>query len=134
MNRTQEIIKLRKDKTTLKEIGKKFSITKQRVSQILQTKGISGRVLEKKTITTSCKICKKEVQSYIPRRFCSQRCYGISRRINPNKPLTRKEKNKRNRERYKTDPEYRARINSASVKWRKSYPQDRHREALDRLK
>lgn len=81
MTRTEEIIKLRQEKLTLKKIGEKFGISRQRVHRILERNGIKGRFYAER-ITTPCGICGEPIIHYlkIPRKFCSFKCRDDARR------------------------------------------------------
>lgn len=80
--RENEIIGLRKGGMTYADISKKFNISRQRVTQILDKSGNRGR-LHNKTIDKICQTCNKEFQIYkneVAKRkdrgkFCNRECY-----------------------------------------------------------
>ncbi len=84
MDRTKEIIALRKSGLTLEKIGAKFNITKERVRQILFKTDTPKRFL--KSLEGICKKCGENFNYYpsqkIKKRgvFCSRECWEKRKR------------------------------------------------------
>lgn len=72
------MVKLRVAGKSLKEIGKKYNLSKQRVQQIL---GNTGWVNEKPVLKKKCKIRGSSFETKIEKiMYCSTYCSGIGRR------------------------------------------------------
>lgn len=85
MNRTQEIIDYIKNGLTIEQVGGKFGVSKQRISQIIKPYREELKPYYKKPksrgrrdfVKFRCRYCGEEVVShhryYVP-AFCSQEC------------------------------------------------------------
>lgn len=63
---------------SLKEIGNKFGVTKERIRQILLQAGSvpfkTGRPSKRTLVQYSCVACSKKILAYIPRKYCNNAC------------------------------------------------------------
>lgn len=93
MKRTQEEInemrEMRfKHRMTLKEIGKEFNLTRERIRQLI---GNSGRFV-KPLFKFTCSQCKKEEEltetnANLSKKYCNRKCYSRSMWLNSDKPI-----------------------------------------------
>lgn len=81
-NRLLEILALRKEGKMLKDIAKKYNISRQRVYQILKKEGLSS-FRKRNNYDLICKNCKKKFQSNIKsKKYCNLSCYNNYRKKN----------------------------------------------------
>ncbi len=74
-----ELVKLRVSGMSLEEIGKKYNVSKQRISQLL---GKTGYINAKPILKIKCQVCSETFETKNKLRiYCSTICSGKGRRV-----------------------------------------------------